>query len=174
MHNFQLLEKDIEVGPLVALIHEHPELWNTLNIRKGARSAHIQVNDIIIRFDSLLKYTQGMECIDYPAFQTLSQELRPMIDKLMQLTETTTLGRVVITRLDPGRQITTHIDSEKSASIYKRFHLCLEGHEGNQFTSGDETVEMRTGEFWWFDNKILHGCINKGVHARTHLILDII
>ena len=172
MKNFTLLDEGIETGPLLALLNDHPELWNVYNYRSMMKPAHKEVDDIIVRFDDVRNYTEGMECIDYPAWAVLGETLTPMLNYIMDKTACTKMGRVVITRLTPGHGVAEHRDTEKSVKTYRRYHLCIDGHPGNKFDCSGESVEMYTGQLWWFNNQILHSCINLGQQDRIHLIVD--
>jgi hypothetical protein len=44
---------------------------------------------------------------------------------------------------------------------------------GRGITCGDETVTMRNGELWWFDNKTPHQSRNDGDCWRMHIIFDV-
>lgn len=171
MNNFSLLDSGIDTVPLMALI-DSSNLWNAHSFRKTA-THHREASDIIIRFDSIHNYTQGMTCIDYPAALTLGQPLQDLIDLVLDRAGGKEIGRIVITKLEPGARVYEHVDTETSVNKYKRYHICLTATPGNCFTSGEETIEMVQGQLWWFENKIPHSCINNGVGDRVHLILDV-
>jgi hypothetical protein len=174
MINFKLIDQGIDTTPLLDRLTDNPNLWNQLDYRKrGDESAHHQVNDIIVRFDDPTNYTAGIHCIDYKYYNMLCPALDDLIKLAVDRAQGTKVGRSVITKIPPGKTVTPHIDTEASVNIYKRYHICLYGSAGNMFTSGNETVEMHTGEFWWFENKKVHSCINQGVEDRIHLIVDI-
>jgi hypothetical protein len=173
MNNFKLIQSGIDTAPLLSALSQHPGLWNQKDYRKRGNSAHLLVNDIIVRFDDPANYTGGIDCINYEPYNTLCPALDDLINLVKDLTQGTRVGRVVITKISPGRGVTPHPDTEDSVHYFKRYHVCLYGAKDNMFTSGNETVEMLTGELWWFENKIVHSCKNQGVEDRTHLILDI-
>jgi quercetin dioxygenase-like cupin family protein len=92
---------------------------------------------------------------------------------VMQLLRGVQLGRMIVTRLKPGGTIAPHEDQGQVAKWYTRTHLVLAGKPGNMFTVEDETVQMLTGELWWFENKRSHSCVNKSDDDRVHLIMDV-
>lgn len=174
MNNFKLVDSGIDTTDLLAALDKNPKLWNTLDYRKrGDTSAHYLVNDIIVRFDDPAHYTAGVHCINYKYYDLLSPALDDMINLVKDRLQATKIGRVVVTKINPGRKVLPHVDTEVSVKMYKRYHVCLYGAEGNMFSSGDETVTMRTGELWWFENKITHSCENTGSEDRVHLIFDV-
>jgi aspartyl/asparaginyl beta-hydroxylase (cupin superfamily) len=39
--------------------------------------------------------------------------------------------------------------------------------------SGGEEIIWKTGEFWWFNNKVVHEAYNKSKYFRVHIIFDV-
>lgn len=84
------------------------------------------------------------------------------------------LGRAMITRLAPGKQIYAHADVlGRYANTYKRFHVPLQSSPGCIFCAGDEQVQMRPGEVWDFNAHAVHQVVNNSDSDRIHLIIDI-
>jgi quercetin dioxygenase-like cupin family protein len=83
------------------------------------------------------------------------------------------LGRCIITKLKPGAVIDPHVDSGDHAAYFERYHIVLQSLPGSVFHAGGETVQMRVGEVWWFDNSSMHSVINNSADDRIHLIVDI-
>ncbi len=110
--------------------------------------------------------------MNYPAFAALPQA-RPLICDLMRLVEGERLGRVVVTRLAPGKAITPHADEDAHASYYDRYHIALQVLPGVIFRCGDEAAPMMTGEVWWFNNASVHEVMNESNDDRITLIVDI-
>lgn len=82
------------------------------------------------------------------------------------------LSRALITRLAPRRQVHPHIDTGKYYLNRDRYHLVLKS-EGSLLLSGRESVIMKSGEIWKFNNKELHSAYNFSDDYRTHLIFDL-
>lgn len=182
MRNFQQLASGIDVLPLLHAVTRQKELWDTQKLRTThTNSPHTQVNDILLRFIDIEtvkgKTDPGYvldqhESINYPAFFQLP-EARPIIYDLMRRVEGQRLGRVIITRLSPGKKIDPHIDSGDHAAYYDRYHCILQNQPGSLFRTGNETVCMKTGDVWWFDNSIEHEVINNSEQDRLTMIIDI-
>lgn len=178
MKNFTLISNNADVVPLRAAVLMKPHLWNQNTLRtKHPGTAHSQVDDIWLRFNEIDPKNPGMvidatEAINYPAFWELPQA-RPLIFGLMAGVEGERLGRVMITRLAPGKTIAKHRDMGAPAQYYDRFHIVLLGGPGCLFRAGDETVSMKTGDIWWFDNQQEHEVINNSASDRIHMIVDI-
>lgn len=178
MRNFQCLAANIDTIPLLNAIVRDPALWNQNALRTShSETSHSAVDDIWLRFNEVdeehpEKVVDDIECVNYPAWWALPQA-RSIVFDLMRRVEGERLGRVLVTRLAPGRKIAPHIDGGLPATYYDRFHVVLDAAPGCLFRSGDETVQMASGQVWWFDNTKEHEVINNSVDDRIHLIIDI-
>ena len=167
--------------PLLHAIQRQPNLWNQNTLRtQHPGTAHSQADDIWIRFNDLEKWKASHdansildehESVWYSAAHLLP--VRPYIFDLMRRVEGERLGRVLITRLAPGKQILPHADGGTHAEYYDRYHLALQSLPGFQFRCGDESVSMKTGECWWFDNGKEHTLLNNSADDRLTMIIDI-
>jgi hypothetical protein len=177
MRNFLKIAEGLDVTPLMGAIHMQPELWNQNTLRTAhPGTAHAQADDIWLRFNEIadggLSVIDDLLCRNYPAMDRLPQA-RQLIFGLMARVEGEQLGRVLITRLAPGACITPHEDQGAPATYYERFHILLQSKPGAIFRAGDEQVQMRSGECWWFDNTEEHEVINHSDDDRITLIIDI-
>jgi len=182
MKNFLKLVDGADVMPLLAELIRQPELWDQHTLRTTHEmTPHKQVSDIWLRFNDLAEYEKSgdqskvvdeHESINYPAMFKLPAA-RPLIFGLMSRVAGERLGRCLITKLRPGGKIEPHVDGGEHASYYERYHIVLQATAGSLFRAGDETVCMRPGEVWWFDNSAEHEVINNGSDDRIHMIIDI-
>jgi hypothetical protein len=174
MDNFYRLAKGVNVAPLLVAINRQPELWDQNTLRTNhPKTAHGEVSDIWLMFNE----TAGDVVNDiivkpYPAFDKLPQA-RPVLFDLMRLVEGVTLGRVIITKLAPGKKITPHVDGGAPATYYTRYQVALQSLPGALFTIGDETVNFESGEVWLIDNKKEHSVTNNSRDDRIVMIVDI-
>lgn len=182
MRNFQLLAQNIVVAPLLHAIQRQPELWDENKLRTThPQSPHTEVSDIWLRFNDLKSYQatgdaknviDEHESFNYPALLKLPQ-VRPIIYDLMRFVEGERLGRVLITRMAPGKEIAPHEDGGAHAAYYDRYHVTLQNGPGSNFYCGNEEVCMLPGEVWWFDNSVTHSVVNNSKDDRLTLIIDI-
>jgi hypothetical protein len=84
------------------------------------------------------------------------------------------LGRAKLVCLPPGHRVYPHVDRGEYYRVRDRYHLVLRSAHGSMLRAGDETVSMKTGELWWFDNKQEHEAVNEATEDRIHLIFDML
>ena len=85
------------------------------------------------------------------------------------------LSRAKLVNLPAGHRVYSHIDRGEYYKIRNRYHLILStGSEGSYLKAGDESVRMKAGELWWFDNKAPHESLNDSNEDRIHLIFDLL
>lgn len=182
MKYFQQLAAGINVTPLLNALQRQPELWNEHPIRtKHPGTAHADVGDILLRFNDYSEFertgdpttvTDDKECIAFPAWEKLPQ-IRPIIFDLMRTVEATRLGRVIITKLPPGKTITPHVDGGAPATYYERFMVALQCQPGAVFHIGNESVNFRSGDVWHINNKVEHSVVNNSADDRIVCIIDL-
>lgn len=176
MKNFLKVAEGMDVMPTLAALAMHPHLWNQNTLRTThPGTAHAQADDIWLRFNEIVgdgaSVIDDVACINYPAMRELPQA-RPLIFFLLARMEGEQLGRCLITRLKPGAVIAPHCDQGAPATFYDRFHIMLQCKPGVTFRAGDERVQMKSGEIWWFDNTVEHEVINHSDDDRISLIVD--
>lgn len=184
MRNFHQRGAGIDVQPLMHQIMRHSELWNTERFRTTyTGTPHIDVDDILLRYSAPEKLNPEMVAdvvndtgaVWYPAANRLT-EYKPIIRSLMNVVEGYSLERLLITRVRPGGRILRHADA---AGAYvemgdiSRYHIVLQGLPGSMFLCGNEQVNMRTGEVWWFNAHEEHEVVNNSGDDRVHLMGDI-
>lgn len=182
MRNFLKIAEGIDVMPLLHAVQRQPELWNQETLRTTHESTpHKEVEDILLRFNDLEMYKNTKdaasildehESICYQGWYRLPQ-VQPIVFDLMRRIEGVRLGRVLITRLAPGKRIYPHTDGGSHADYFDRYHVSLQNNPGSLFRAGNDTVCMRPGECWWFDNAKEHEVINNSIDDRLTLIIDV-
>lgn len=171
MRHFQLLREGLDTAILLNSVLRNHHLWNTNKVRTTAPGTpHTQVDDIILRFgpadlDSLI-------CWDRPAMDAIDGAKDAALT-IMSMVKGSILGRVMITRLGPGRSIAPHIDEGDYAAFFTRYHLILQGTPGCLFRAADETLHMTKGQLWWFDTHVEHEVRNNSDEDRISLIVDV-
>ncbi len=176
MRNFQLIAAGVDVTPLLHAVMRRPELWNKNRLRTTYRETpHADADDIWLWFneaDDETTVIDDKDTVPYPAWQALPQA-RPIVFDLMHRVGGARLGRVLITRLAPGKSIAPHADGGAPAEYYSRYQVALQSLPGCLFTAGGETVTFRPGEVWYFDNRVTHSVANNSADDRIVMIVDI-
>lgn len=178
MRNFLRIAEGVDVMPLLHAVQRQPHLWGQNKLRtEHAGTAHCNVEDIWLRFNKTedvdaASIIDGHESIFYGGWFELPQAQSIVFD-LMRRVEGVRLGRVLITRLAPGKMILPHVDGGDHAEYYDRYHCILQNLPGSIFRAGNEHVCMRAGEVWWFDNSEEHEVINNSADDRLTMIIDI-
>lgn len=187
MMNFQLLP-GIDPTKLLMQIKQNPCLWKEDTfLRDYPQGPFGEIESIMLRFpekrvfeqeEELEKYRRGESCfdqhesIDYPAYLVLT-EARPLVMALMGYVQGERLGRVMINKIVPGGKIYPHADTPEHTDYYTRFHIVLQSGVGCFIRAGDEQLEMRGGEVFWFDNKLEHEVVNNSNTERLSMVIDI-
>lgn len=182
MRHFQKLAEGVDVFPLLHAVQRQQHLFNTNTIRtKHPGTAHAEVSDILLRFNDVAEYQRtgdpaaivdDKEAVCFPAWDALPQ-VRQLIFDLLRRVEGVRLGRVILTKLPPGKSISPHVDGGAPAHYYQRYQIALQCLPGAIFNIGDEQVNFRTGDVWWIDNTVEHSVVNNSVDDRIVLIVDI-
>lgn len=175
MRHFQLVGS-VDALPLVHAIQRQPDLWNANTLRTTyPGSPHAAADDIWLFFnatDDAAAVVDDKDAIPYPAWERLPQA-RALVFDLMRRVEGVRLGRVLITRLAPGKRITPHADMGAPAEYYDRYQIALQSLPGCVFRIEDESVTFRAGEVWWIDNCREHSVTNNSADDRIVMIVDI-
>lgn len=182
MRNFQKIAEGTDISGLLHAVQRQPELWNQNNLRTTFKGTpHVDVDDIWLRFNDTKPFESSgnaksivdeHESVNWPALNKLPQA-RLIIFNLMRFVEGERLGRVLITRTKAGGRIIPHVDGGSHAAYYDRYHVTLQNLAGSSFRCGGESVYMRPGETWWFDNAVEHEVINNSADDRITMIIDI-
>lgn len=182
MRNFYRIAQNTDIMPLLHAINRQPELWNKNTLRTThPDSPHTEVEDIWMRFNDLKPYQETGEAaklldehesVCYPAWFKLPQAHSIIFD-LMRRVEGIRLGRVLITRLAPGKKIAPHVDGGSHAEYFERYHCILQNKPGSIFRAGNEVLCMNPGDVYWFNNAADHEVVNNSDDDRLTLIIDI-
>jgi len=166
---------EVNVQPLLHAIQRQPELWNKNSLRtKFPGTPHSEADDIWLWFNSENSDdpANDRETVPYPAWDFLPQA-RQIVFDLMRAVEACQLGRVIITKLTPGKQITPHVDGGAPAQFYKRYQVALQSLPGAMFAIEDEKVNFKSGEVWLINNRAEHSVQNNSADDRIVMIVDV-
>ena len=171
--------------PLRMALQMRPQLWGKHPYRTSFEDTPFAgMDDILLRYGRPGKHEGNrdpMACVDdldlmqYDAWSTLP-EVHDLIFNLMRRYRGVFLGRVIIARLPPGGVIKPHADNYgryADRDTAMRFHAVVQAMPGCLFHCGEETIQTRTGEIWWFQHRATHAAENNSADDRIHLLIDI-
>ncbi|MGA7236836.1 MAG: PQQ-binding-like beta-propeller repeat protein [Bryobacteraceae bacterium] len=175
MKYFKLIRSDIDVAPLLEEVKSQEQAWliatgrqDRIRVQRDTNtiflSAAVQRPDLNINENQETRLTSVSKLFPRAlAFMTqFAQEMNCC------------LSRATIVRLKPQSQVFRHIDEGSYYFLRDRFHLVLRSPAGSVLVSGGETVRMKEGELWWFDNKQFHESYNESDDWRIHYIFDLL
>ena len=177
MRNFLQIAANIDVTPALACLALNADLWNENDLRtKHPGTAHAQADDIWMLFnripENLAEVMDDIAVEPYRGWIVLAPIQKLVLD-LMYRIGGIQLGRVMVTRLKPGARITPHIDQGAPAEYFSRYQIALQSLPGANFRVDEETVNFRSGDAWWFDNRQEHEVVNNSADDRIVVIVDI-
>ncbi len=105
-------------------------------------------------------------------------EITPHLEKspyhrqiMASLGEVLTRSRLM--KLDTGCEVGTHVDFNYHWYTRVRVHVPVITNPDVRFYCGEESMHMKPGECWVFDNWRRHNVINSGTEDRIHLVIDL-
>lgn len=174
MRHFNRVHEGLDVAPILAELDAAGDLWNAHRERKDAEgSPHAAMDDIWLRWlpDGA---SAGDRVAFYPAWRRLPA-LHGVVWSLMAMARGVELGGLLITRIPAGGVILPHSDAGGwHADLFDtKFYVVLRGGARcvNVFPDGE--VNMRPGEIWQFNNRVLHSVENHDAGERISLIVSV-
>ena len=82
------------------------------------------------------------------------------------------LSRSRLMRLEPGAEVSTHVDFNYHWHNRVRIHIPIITDPRVTFNCGPESIHMGQGECWIFDSWRRHSVVNGGSEPRVHLVID--
>jgi aspartyl/asparaginyl beta-hydroxylase (cupin superfamily) len=175
MKFFHCVGSGIDVAPLLAEIQAQEDVWLVNTSRQDKIQVQRDTNTIFLRNavhrpDLNVNENQESQPTKISARFPRAMTAMTKIAEAMK----SSLSRATIVRLKPKSQVGQHIDVGSYYLIRNRFHLVLHSPSGSVLISGNESVRMRVGELWWFDNKQHHSACNESDEWRIHYIFDLL
>jgi len=177
MKNFHLLAEGIPVDEALDQILAQPHLWDRDPERTSLpNSPHTQSSDIWLRFRPKQELTEPARFGDphFAAFYSAWHDLpalHPIVFHIMAMVQAVYLGGILITRIPPGKAILPHADKGWHPEFMNcKAYVILQANEQCLNRCEDETVIMKPGEAWLFNNLVTHSVENRGEKERIALI----
>lgn len=177
MTAFELIAEGIEVAPLLTQLEACPELWGQHPGRTREGSPHFGIPDIWVRYRARDEITEPAKANEphfasfYPAWYDLPA-LHPIAFGLMTRLNATYLGGILITKIPAGKEVKPHTDlgGWHAQNMPLKVYVPLQSNPLCVNYCGGDSVVMKTGEAWSFDNLVEHSVVNGGDEDRITLI----
>lgn len=179
MKNFEKIPYNVDVQPLLEQLKANPQLWNEYSERKLGDSPHADMEDIWVRFRPKSELTEVKHFAEphiptwYPSRTILTEAERISLN-MMAYFRCVQLGGVLITKIPPGGQIKPHDDKGRWHPEFfnTKIYIPIQSNDGCVNTCLEDSVNMKAGEVWTFDNLKTHSVENNGTGDRITLIIS--
>lgn len=179
-NNFEKIICGVSIDLLLRQLEANPQLWNQNPERKiGVASPHAQMSDIWLRFrdkselNEVRNYGEPHIPRWYPSADKLTEIKRIALDMMAQF-RAVQLGGILITKIPPGGKILPHDDRGRWHPEFfnTKIYIPLKSNLGCVNICEDDSVNMKAGEVWTFDNLKTHSVENNGDTDRITLIIS--
>lgn len=174
--NIARIAEGIDFSPLLSVLEKNKHLFDAIPFRtEFPDSPHREVHDIILRCPEEISadVIDDRFCVNYPAMEVIRKDLYPYLSELMLSVAGVCVGRLIVSLLEPGAMVYPHADEGAACNFHHRFHMVLQAEGGCYLIVGDEQVEQKTGEVYWFNNNLVHSVRNDGETQRVVIIVDL-
>ena len=178
MRHFIRIAESVDITPFLSELDAAPEVWAADTSRQRKVRCQRHTRNIFLRAPrkplppGATNANDVHESRTAPAARRFPRTLAYCERVAAELGGT--LGRATLVALRPNGRVFPHVDAGAYYRIRDRFHLILRSPEGSPLSAGGETVTMRPGELWAFDNKTRHSADNPSRQPRVHLIFDVL
>ena len=186
MKYFHRIGNAFDTTPVRRELAAQPLAWGRSPRVTFPGSPHADAEDIILRgpvgaeYKTLQELHQELSCEDYPAGELFPKTLAMAYNLAYLMSDPGArdeyplqLGRVILTKLEPGKTIHPHRDEGAVPEFYRRICMVVQGGDENVFMIEGEVQPMQTSEMWETDVRQMHTVINLMDQDRIHLIVDI-
>ena len=175
---FMRIAEGIDVAPILAELAAVPEMWLADTSRQRKVRCQRDTQNIFLRVAKKPLPPEARNANDVHESRVARSAARfpralAFCQRVADL-QRGKLGRATIVALQPRGWVRPHVDAGAYYRVRDRFHLVLKSPGGSPLTAGGETVVMREGELWAFDNKAEHDARNPSDEPRLHLIFDVL
>lgn len=176
--HFIRMAENVDTSPLLAELDAAPEMWLADTSRQRRVRCQRNTRNIFLRAPRKPLPPGARNANDVHESRTAPAAGR--FPRTLAYCESIagalggTLGRATLVALLPRSRVFPHVDAGAYYRIRDRLHLVLKSPGGSPLTAEGETVVMRPGELWAFDNKARHWARNPADEPRVHLIFDIL
>lgn len=176
MEHFKLIRAGIDVAPYLAEIASVEGAWELNAGRKTKIKVQREADAIPIRgMQKSMAKGRAPRDVHETRFTNTSEQFPKIRELLTSIAAEldSELSRARVVKLPSGGKVYPHVDRGEYYRARDRYHLVFKTAPGNTLSCGDETLHMREGELWWFDNQQEHAAENASNEDRIHFIFDL-
>ena len=181
MRNFRLIHAGLDVAPILAEAGSRAGACGTrTGIGRIVRgTAHGAMDDIWLRarareeINTDMAFNEPYWPVFYPAWERLPA-IHNVVWSLMGMSHAVQLGGCLITRIPSGARILPHADCGWHAEWFQtKYYVVLQGGPRCLNICEQDVVNMRAGEIWSFENRLVHSVENEDDSERVSLIVSL-
>ncbi len=177
MKHFELIQKDIDVLPMLEELVRNANAWNARAGQQKKAQVPCEASGIAIR-DLRASHIRGRRrCDVHESHNTSLASQFPAVVAFLErfaIEQDAELGRARLVRLGGEGCVHPHVDRGNYYAQRDRFQLVIQSPQGSRLQVGDEDQNMQVGELWWFDNMQVHEAKNASKGDRVHLLFDLL
>lgn len=169
--NIRLIKSNVDVSKILAEINKYPEDWDAQK-----NMDNVNQNDELPV--SVLQLVMG--AVEQEGQHPKDSEISVKTEIYKKYTETrrwlrkngcAEFDRLAFLKLGIGHGVGTHIDEGSYYLTRDRYHLSIQGEY--IYTVNGQSVIIKPGTFFWFNNKTPHGTKNVGDVPRITMVFDL-
>ena len=178
MKAYNKIHSNLDVELARKEIKENAHLFGEFNARKLASPVMAQMDDIWLRYGDIREATRtgdysGIADEHDSIWLKDLPECRKLCFEVMRMVDGERLGGVLISRLEPEKEMLPHVDEGWHAEYYDKYYIPLENEKGAVFGFDEGDIAPEIGDVWAFDNSYNHWVKNHSKKDRIAMIVCI-
>lgn len=173
---YLVFQKTLDVREIAAEVNgAAPYWWGIQTRRQETLDPHRHTQSIVVRNRKVHERTYLAVDGVHESEETIFSRRYPGTNALVTALARElglALGRVVLVKLPAHCQVYRHYDDDDFLKERDRYHVVLCCGEKNVLESGNNRFNVKPGELWFFDNKVMHRAVNPSSAPRIHIIFD--
>jgi len=173
MNNIKILKSNIDVSRFLKQLQDHPEDWGSQKNLDDSKQLDPTKYTVTVDVLQLVmggityegEYVGNTEiCIPTPAYNKHSKILSTLKKQFGNI------YRCGFLALPVGEIVGSHIDEGTYYRTKDRYHLSIQGTY--KYTVGEESIIVKPGTLFWFNNDLNHSAENVGDDVRITFVFD--
>ena len=174
----KVIKTGIDVSKVTEQLRKNPADWNHQKKEEGVRSLvdehgfdDLPVSNLQLTIGAVKKKTDFVGdselSVNTPAYKNHT-EIFKLIRKEFGNVE---IQRCGFLGLPVDGYVGAHIDEGTYYQTKDRYHLSIKGEY--QYFTGRDSITIKPGTLFWFNNKMPHGAVNMADETRITFVFDV-